>query len=623
MYDFCKCPANRVGESVMDVMETKLKNVPDKPGVYIYYDQNRTIIYIGKAKSLKNRVRSYFRGSSQDPKTQVLVSKIADMEWIITDSEVEALLLENNLIKQHAPRYNIMLKDDKTYPYICISNEPFPRVFSTRNIIQDGSRYYGPYTDQGHVKRLIKAIYKIFPVRTCRRKIDDGGNPNDEPCLQYHLGNCKAPCIGKISKADYQKTIEEIIRFLNGNTRPVISRLTEEMEQASQQMAFENAARIRDRLLVLKKYTNTQSIVQTDFMSRDVIALARADHDAIVTIFRLREGLLIGRERFHLKHIEHQNRQEILKDFIRSYYSKTNLFPKEVFIELEDDLQLFEDYLKKISGSTIKIIRPERGKKAKLFTLAQKNADMLLKDILLQKMKLSTQPTKMVEALQQALNLSVPPLRIEGFDISHFQGKETVASMVYFENGAAKRSAYRKFIIRSVDKPDDFQSMREVVERRYSRLLKENAILPDLILIDGGKGQLGIAKNVLNDLGLNNIPVIGLAKRLEEVFIPGYSQAQNIPKTSPAVILLRRIRDEAHRFAITFHRDKRGKAMVKSILDDIPGVGETRRKSLLTTFGSIQKITEVPAEEIAKQAKIPLKLAIKILDYLTQDKHES
>ena len=606
----------------MNVIETKLKIVPDKPGVYIYYDQNRTIIYIGKAKSLKYRVRSYFRGKSQDPKTRVLVSKIADMEWIITDSEVEALLLENNLIKQHAPKYNIMLKDDKTYPYICISNETFPRVFFTRNIIQDGSRYYGPYTDQGHIKRLIKTIYKIFPVRTCRKKIEDGGNPGDEPCLQYHLENCKAPCIGKISKTEYQETIEEIIRFLNGNTQPVISRLTKEMELASQQMEFENAARIRDRLLVLKKYTNTQSIVQTDFMNRDVIALAMADHDAIVTIFRLREGVLIGRERFHLKHIEHQGRQEILKDFIRSYYSKTNLFPKEVFIDLENDLQLFEAYLKKISGSLIKIIHPERGKKAKLFTLAQKNADMLLKDILLQKMKLSIQPSKMVEALQQALNLSVPPLRIEGFDISHFQGKETVASMVYFENGAAKRSEYRKFIIRSVDKPDDFQSMREVVERRYSRLLKENAILPDLILIDGGKGQLGIAKTVLNDLGLNNIPVIGLAKRLEEVFIPGYSQAQNIPKTSPAVILLRRIRDEAHRFAITFHRDKRGKAMVKSLLDDIPGIGETRRKSLLSTFGSLQEITKQSADDIATKAHIPLKLAVKILETLNRDTNE-
>jgi len=606
----------------MSVIESKLKIVPDKPGVYIYHDQSGTIIYIGKAKSLKNRVRSYFRGKPQDPKTQVLVSKIADMEWIITDSEVEALLLENNLIKQHVPRYNIMLKDDKTYPYICISNEVFPRVFSTRNIVQDGSRYYGPYTDQSHVKRLLKVIYKTFPIRTCRRKIEDGGNPKDEPCLQYHLGNCKAPCIGKISKKEYQETIEEIIRFLNGNTRPVISRLTEEMEQASKNMDFENAARLRDRLLVLKKYTNSQSVVQTDFMSRDVVALAIADHDAIVTIFRLREGALIGRERFHLKHIEHQDRQNILKDFIRSYYSKTSLFPKEVFTELDEDIQLFEDYLKKISKKTIKIIRPERGKKAKLFTLAKKNADMLLKEILLQKMKLSIQPTKMVEALQQALNLSVPPLRIEGFDISHFQGKETVASMVYFENGATKRSAYRKFIIRSVDKPDDFQSMREVVERRYLRLLKENAILPDLILIDGGKGQLSVAKTVLNELGLNNIPVIGLAKRLEEVFIPGYSQAQNIPKTSPAVILLRRIRDEAHRFAITFHRDKRGKAMVKSILDSISGIGEIRRKKLLSTFGSIQEIEKHKAEDISMKAGIPLKLAETILLTLAQDKDE-
>ena len=606
----------------MSVIETKLKNVPSKPGVYLYHDQDGTIIYVGKAKSLKNRVRSYFSGKSQDPKTQVLVSKVADMEWIITDSEIEALLLENNLIKQYTPRYNIMLKDDKSYPYICISNEPFPRVYKTRNVDQDGSRYYGPYTDAGHLNRLLKTIYKTFTIRTCRRKISDGGNPGDEPCLQYHLGNCQAPCIGGISQKDYNEIIDEIIRFLNGNTRPVINRLAQEMQEASEKMEFELAARIRDRLRVLKKYTNSQSVVQTDFLSRDVIASAQGEHDAIVTVFRLREGALIGRERFHLKHIEHQTKQEILHDFIRRYYSNTSLFPKEVFIDIENEIELFESYLKKLSGQTIKIIRPERGKKAKLFTLAKKNADMLLKDVLLQKMKLSTQPTKMVEALQQALNLSVPPLRIEGFDISHYQGKETVASMVYFENGAAKRSAYRKFIVRSVDKPDDFQSMREVVERRYRRLLKEKTVIPDLILIDGGKGQLNAAKGVLNDLGLNNVPVIGLAKRLEEVFIPGYSQAQNIPKTSPAVILLRRIRDEAHRFAITFHRSKRGKAMVKSLLDDIPGVGQTRRKKLLSTFGSVKKIAEHSANDIAKQTGIPMKLAQEILTVLTKDSYE-
>lgn len=455
------------------------------------------------------------------------------------------------------------------------------------------------------------------------KKIRDGGNPGDEPCLQYHLGNCQAPCIGGISQENYHIIIDEIIRFLNGNTRPVIQRLSAEMETASENMEFEAAAKIRDRLQVLRKYTNNQSIVQTDFMSRDVIALAVAEHDAIVTIFRLREGALIGRERFHLKHVEHQSNEDILEDFLRRYYSNTSLFPKEVFIELENDIELFEAYLKKISGETIKIVQPERGKKAKLFTLAKKNADMLLKDVLLQKMKLSTQPTKMVEALQQALNLSVPPIRIEGFDISHYQGKQTVASMVYFENGAAKRSGYRKFnVLTAEGKPDDFQSMREVVGRRYKRLLEEKAVLPDLILIDGGKGQLSVAKEVLNELGLNNVPIIGLAKRLEEVFIPGYSQAQNIPKTSPAVILLRRIRDEAHRFAISFHRSKRGKSMVRSVLDDIPGVGETRRKKLLSTFGSVQKITEHSAEDISEQAGIPQKLAKQILNTLKKDANE-
>ncbi len=603
-------------KTVTQIIELKLKSLPASPGVYLYYDQNRTVIYVGKAKSLKNRVRSYFSGAAQDPKTRMLVSKIADMEWIITDTEVEALLLENNLIKQYAPRYNVMLKDDKSYPYLCISNEPFPRVFSTRTVKPDAGRYFGPYTDQGHIKNLLRTIYRIFPVRTCKKKIADGGDPHDEPCLQFHLRNCDAPCIGNVSRESYAAMIEEIVRFLNGSTRPVIARLTEEMTAAAGELHFEDAAHIRDRLRVLKKYTNSQSVIQTDFKSRDVIALSVADHDAIVAIFRLREGSLIGRERFHLKHIEEQSRNDILQDFIRSYYSDTALFPEEVFTELEENIPLFESYLKKLSGKTIRIVRPERGKKAQLFTLAKKNADMLLKDILLQKMKLSTQPGKMVEALQQALNLAAPPLRIEGFDISHMQGKETVASMVCFENGAAKRSEYRKFTITSVDKPDDFESMREVVRRRYTRQLQENALLPDLILIDGGKGQLSAAKGVLNELGLNNIPVIGLAKRLEEVFIPGYSQAQNIPKTSPAVILLRRVRDEAHRFAIGFHRNRRGKVMTKSILDDIPGIGDTRRNTLLKEFGSVSGILAAPAETIVQKTRIPLTLVQTLLLHL-------
>ena len=592
--------------------------LPDKPGVYLYLDIHHTVIYVGKAKSLRKRVMSYFRGEAADPKTRVLVSKIADIDWIITDTEVEALLLENNLIKQYAPRYNIMLKDDKSYPYIRITDEPFPRVFSTRNV-EPGGRYFGPYTNGRHINQLLRTIYRIFPVRTCRRKIAEGGNPGDEPCLQYHLKNCDAPCIGRVSRGTYNAMIEEIVRFLNGNTRPVIKRLTREMDAAAEAMRFEDAARIRDRLQILKQYRNRQTVVQTDFKSRDVIALSAAEHDAIVVVFRLREGMLIGRERFHLKHIEERDKQDILQDFLRQYYAKTRLYPEEVFLDLEEDIPLFEDYLRKMSGTSIRILRPERGKKARLFTLAKKNADMLLKDVLLQKMKHAIQPSKMVTSLQQALNLSAPPLHIEGFDISHLQGRETVASMVYFENGAPKRSKYRKYTIRSVDRPDDFESMREVVGRRYRRLLKENALLPDLILIDGGKGQLNAATSVLDALGLNNIPVIGLAKRLEEVFVPGYSQAQNIPKTAPAVILLRRIRDEAHRFAIRFHRSKRGKSMTKSVLDSIPGVGEKRRNKILTTFGSVKNMLKEDAAGIAAKAGIPQRTAEQILDVLNND----
>lgn len=606
--------------SVSEVTKSKFSLIPAEPGVYLYYDQNETIIYVGKARILRNRVRSYFRENHPDPKTQALVSKIRSVDWIITDSEVEALLLENNLIKEHAPRYNILLKDDKTFPYICISSDRFPRVFITRNVVQNGGRYFGPYTDGRHAKNLVRTIHKIFPIRTCRHNLTQESVEAGkwEPCLQYHLHNCDAPCVGYASEQEYNLVVSEVIRFLNGQTQGMTDRLLAQMKTAAGKQEYEKAAVLRDRIKLVTKHTQTQSIVQTDFENRDVLALALSDHDAIVVIFRVREGHVIGRERFHLKQVSNKDSSDILQEFIRSYYHKTTFYPKEILVDLQENVALFEEYLKTLSGRSVKFFHPERGKKAKLLTLAQKNADMYLKDVLLQKMKLSIQPAKKVDALQQALQLPAPPIRIEGFDISHFQGQNTVASMVCFDNGQSKRSQYRRFKITSVDKPDDFQSMREVITRRYTRSLKENTALPDLVLIDGGKGQLNIAKEVLDSLGLKNIPVIGLAKRLEEVFVPGYSKAQNIPKTSPALLLLREIRDESHRFAITFNRELRSKDMVKSALDEIPGIGEKRRTALLTTFDSIAQIAAQSAETLSEKAGIPKALAQRIIEYLKE-----
>lgn len=601
-------------KSIKEYLDKKLKQIPMKPGVYLFRDFKNKVIYVGKAKILRNRVKSYFRKNQTDVKVEVLVSKIIDIEWIITDTEVEALLLENNLIKEYYPKYNIALKDGKSYPFIRITNELFPQIFTTRNIIKDGSKYFGPYTDGKRLKKTMKIINKIFPIRKCKYKIDRETieNKKIKLCLQYQMGNCGGVCQGLVEEDEYKEMVDAIIRFLNGKTDNIIQKINRRMINASEDLEYEKAARYRNQLKILNQYNNKQNIIQVDFKSRDIIVASVMENDAVVVLFRLREGNLIGREKFYLKNIHDQKPTIVMKNFMRSYYSDTTFIPKEIFVNIEDEIELFEEYLLKIAEHSVKIIKPERGEKAKLWTLAQKNADMLLKELMLQKLKLENEPTKMVQALQEALNLSVPPIKIEGFDISHIQGKFTVASMVFFENGRPKKSEYRRYKIKSVDRSDDYASMKEVVYRRYKRLLDENKMLPDLILIDGGKGQLNVAKKILDELDLHNMPIIGLAKRLEEVFIPGYSKAQNIPKASPAVILLRKIRDEAHRFAITYHRNKRDKDITKSILDITPGIGEKRKNILLKEFGSVKNLKKHSTKEISEKTGVSEKIVKRI-----------
>ena len=597
-----------------EYLDKKLKQIPMKPGVYLFRDFKNKVIYVGKAKILRNRVKSYFRKNQTDVKVEVLVSKIVDIEWIITDTEVEALLLENNLIKEYYPKYNIALKDGKSYPFIRITNELFPQIFTTRNIVKDGSKYFGPYTDGKRLKKTMKIINKIFPIRKCKYKIDRETieNKKIKLCLQYQMGNCGGVCQGLVEEDEYKEMVDAIIRFLNGKTDNIIQKINRQMINASEDLEYEKAARYRNQLKILNQYNNKQNVIQVDFKSRDIIVASVMENDAVVVLFRLREGNLIGREKFYLKNIHDQKPTIVMKNFMRSYYSDTTFIPKEIFVNIEDEIELFEEYLLKIAEHSVKIIKPERGEKAKLWTLAQKNADMLLKELMLQKLKLENEPTKMVQALQEALNLSVPPIKIEGFDISHIQGKFTVASMVFFENGRPKKSEYRRYKIKSVDRSDDYASMKEVVYRRYKRLLDENKMLPDLILIDGGKGQLNVAKKILDELDLHNMPIIGLAKRLEEVFIPGYSKAQNIPKASPAVILLRKIRDEAHRFAITYHRSKRDKDITKSILDITPGIGEKRKNILLKEFGSVKNLKKHSTKEISEKTGVSEKIVKRI-----------
>lgn len=602
----------------MEKISEKLTMLPRKPGVYLFRDVQGTVIYIGKAAVLKNRVSSYFKGEHTDPKIGVMVSRVHNIEWIITDNEAEALLMEDNLIKEYIPRYNVRLKDDKTFPFIRITNEDFPRIFITRTVEKDGSRYYGPYTDVRHVRKLIHVLHRTFPIRTCRYRLDDEtvDSKKIQLCLEYHLHNCEGPCQGLVDKESYDAMIRQLIRFIEGHTKETLAVLEERMKKAAQDQAFERAARYRDQIEVIRKELPGQNITRTDFEDRDVIGLAATSDTAMVALFRVREGRIISREKFTLQQTGNRLRHELLKEFIRSYYPETPFIPREINCEPIDEIELFEDFLTRQAGNKVHIISPERGDKAKLLTLARKNADMMLKDLLLNRMKRELQPGRMVLALQEALNLAAPPMKIEGFDISNIQGEHIVASCVVFENGQAKKSDYRKFIIRDLTHPDDYSSMAQVIERHYSRTLEEKKILPDLVLIDGGKGQLNVAKTVLDRLGLVHLPVIGLAKRLEEVFIPGYASPQNIPRTSPALILLRRIRDEAHRFAIAFHRERRGKNMVKSILDDIPGIGPKRRNKILEIYGSVHEMMKENEKEIAEKTGLSLTLITNLMEFI-------
>jgi len=602
----------------MDTLEKKLKQVPRKPGVYLFRDEKEEIIYVGKARLLRHRVLSYFRGEASDPKTSVMISHVRDIEWIITDSETEALLMENNLIKEYIPRYNVRLKDDKSFPFIRFTNEPFPRIFVTRTVEKDGSRYYGPYTDVRHVRKLLRILHRTFPLRTCSYKLDEETVRTKKIplCLEYHLHNCEGPCQGLISEDEYNTMVEQVIRFIEGHTEETLKVLTERMHEAAKKQAFEKAARYRDQIRVIRKSLPRQNVIHTDFEDRDVIGMAVSEETAVVALFRVREGRIIARETFTLQQTGNRTRNELLKEFLRSYYLETPFIPREVFCELEDEKELFEDFLSTRAGKRVYMMTPERGDKARLLTLARKNADIMLKDLMLQRMKRDMQPGKIVLALQDALNLVAPPMLIEGFDISNIEGSHIVASCVVFENGRPRKSDYRKFIIRDLNHPDDFAAMSQVIRRHYSRKLEEKGKLPDLVLIDGGKGQLNAAKQVLNKLGLHHMPVIGLAKRLEDVFIPGYANPQNIPKTSPALYLLRRIRDEAHRFAITFHRKRRDDAMVKSILDEIPGIGPKRKAKIFGVYPSVHEMMQDEEKEIAKKTGISLTLVSDMMAYI-------
>ncbi|MCB0303444.1 MAG: excinuclease ABC subunit C [Calditrichaeota bacterium] len=598
-------------------VEAKLKNLPTQPGVYLYRNENDKVIYVGKAKNLRNRVRSYFQSSrNHDPKTRRLVKRIRRIETILVDSEVEALILEANLIKEHRPRYNVFLKDDKSYPYIRITKEPFPQVFVTRRIIKDGSKYLGPYTDVKQLRHIMRTLTKIFPVRSCKYLLNESviAAGKVKLCLDYHIKRCQGPCEGLVSEEDYNAMIRQVEQFLKGRTRELVTELQERMQREAEAMRFEAAARLRDQIELIENYHFlAQKVELTDLLDRDVVALAQEGEDACGVVFKIRDGKVIGRQHFYLDGVAENSEQEILVNFLQQYYLNPDECPRQILLpaELGEEQALLEQWLSQRSDQRVEFVVPQIGEKKKLINLCQKNARFLLDELQLQKLQRKDHVPFNVQELQKHLNMERPPRRIEGFDISNIQGKDAVASMVCFVDGRPKKSEYRIFKIRSKDTPDDFTMIHEAVFRRYKRQLAENRPLPDLILIDGGKGQLSSAIQALTELGIAvpGQPIIGLAKRLEEVFLPGQSEAMNIPKRSSGLKLLQQTRDEAHRFAITHFRKQHKKSTLKSPLDDIPGIGPARKKHLLTTFGSLKRLKEASLEELREKGKLPEKLA--------------
>ena len=575
------------------INQDKVKQVPTKPGVYFFKNETGEIIYIGKAKHLRNRVRSYFQNSKhQSAKNISMIKRIADIEWIVVRTEVEALLTEANLIKKHQPHYNINLRDDKSFPYIRITKEPYPRVFITREIIRDGSKYFGPYTDVRHLRRSLKAVHRIFPVRSCDYFIDDKSIKDKKVslCLDYHIKKCDGPCEGMVNEKDYNDMIKQVIEFLQGRTKETESYIKNQMQKASTQMRFEDAGIYRDQLHAIGKFKDQQRKVAADFEDRDVFALAKEEDYGVAVIVRIRNGRITSREKISLRNIDDSD-EVMMETIITRFYLETDFIPKEISLPNDpNNKDQLITWLKEKRGGAIKLQIPQKGERAKEVRLAFQNAKLLLGEWLINRKKRMELVPKMINQLQEDLHMKVPPRKIEAFDISHLGGTNTVASMVCFVDGKPRKSLYRKFKVKTVDGIDDFASMREIVFRRYKRQQKEGKSFPDLILIDGGKGQLSMAVSALRELGLDYLPIIGLAKRLEEVFIPGSSDAQSIHKQSPGLILLRRIRDEAHRFAITFQKQQRTKEISKSIFHEIKGMGDKRVKKLLLTYKDLKTI---------------------------------
>jgi excinuclease ABC subunit C len=616
--------------------DEELKKLPAKPGVYIMHDSNDSIIYVGKAINLHNRVRSYFRKIiGRGPQIDKMVTQIARFEYIITDSELEALVLENNLIKEYSPRYNTLLKDDKTYPYIKVTvGEAYPRVLFSREMKKDRSRYFGPFTSAAAVKDTIDLINKLYMLRTCNKNLPKEAG-KDRPCLNHHIKQCAAPCQGYIPQEEYREKVGQALDFLNGNFSPILKELERKMQEASENMEFEEAIKYRDLYNSVKQVSQKQKITDSDGEDKDIIALALDENDAVVQVFFIRGGKLIGREHFYMTHVSGSKKEQVLLDFVKQFYAGTPFIPKELMLQREiEDIDVLEKWLSARKGSRVHIRIPKKGTKEKLVELAAKNAALVLSQ---DKEKIKREEGRTIGAVKEIASLiGIEGIsRMEAYDISNISGFANVGSMVVYEKGKPKRSDYRKFKIKTVSGPDDYACMKEVLTRRFLHGMEEQKELdlkemekefgsftkfPDLILMDGGKGQVNIALEVLDELHID-IPVCGMVKDDNHRTRGLYFNNEEIPidRNSEGFKLITRVQDEAHRFAIEYHRSLRGKSQVKSVLDDIPGVGPSRRKALMRHFKSIEEIKEADVEKLAKVPEIPRHIAEGIYNFFRQE----
>ncbi len=613
-----------VAATKREQLRAKIDQLPATPGVYQFKDKEGNVIYIGKAVSVRNRVRQYFQTKpSGGPRVETMIRHICDLEVILTDSDVEALILEANFVKEYKPKYNVRLKDDKSFPYIVITNEPYPRVFVTRNLRRDGSKYFGPYTDVKSMRYALKTIRDLFRIRSCNYQIDEEfiRKKKIRVCLDYHIRKCDGPCEGLVSGKVYNDMIGQVEHLLKGRTEKLIEEFVYEMHRLSEEMKFEEAAEYRDKIRSLEVYNEQQKVEGAEKIDRDLFVTAIDEDDACAVVFKIRDGKLIGRQHYYFDSVMGSGEPDVLENLIQQFYLGDTYIPSQIITSAPlPDPDIISKWLGDRRESIVDVRMPATEDETKLVRMCRLNAQFLLGELKLQRRKRGEFIPKSVGALQDALKLDRPPLHIECFDVSNIQGSDIVASMVCFVSAKPKKSAYRKYKVTGLRRPDDFTSMRQVVGRRYKRAIEEREKLPDLIVIDGGKGQLSSAVAALQALDLHTIPIIGLAKRFEEIYKPGIPDPQTLPKTSPALRLLQKIRDEAHRFAVTYHRQVRSKRVIQSDLDLIEGVGQKRTRTLLEIFGSVQGVKHATEEQLAEV--VGEKVAARIKSFLLQDIEE-